>query len=643
MLPYVNGGMILTQKSTTMLFELDTNLEGYNLIGLLGKSTSYRDVYHVREENSDKDMIMIVYNLKALPDCFDEDVIPEFEVAKNLVNITGETKLMFPEFVEHGHLVDEFVAISWMVLEYENYTTLHDYIFSNNSIDEKEILLQFYNLLIGIKELSWQLGGGCHNNISTNSVLVYNDKDGNTKLRIAGLNCVSMKCEGTVTFDRTIPSVLFKAPETLIGHYNIKTDIFALGILLAYILQKKHPWEEGITSYGENLNDARMVRYMKDNDAQLDMEEPLKKIVARAISLKPSRRFQNIEEFAFAIAKYLGIEQQRESDFLTKEVSKKDIFKQNSNTEETAEDSKQQVLSQPKSNVKIERVTGNGFKDVAGMEQLKCKLTRNFVSIMQNRELAEQFHITPPNGILLWGPPGTGKSFISKKLAEESGLLFSVINPSDLGSIYIHGSQNMIADLFNRGEEMAAKNNCGVLLVFEEFDSLVPKRGTNDDNNQANEVAEFLTRLNDCANKNVFVVATTNRIDAIDPAIIRHGRVDEIIYVGLPDDNARKELIELELVKRPHDEIDTNHIAKLTHGYTSSDISFIVKECARRSFDVSVQAKHLVKINQDLLERTIAETRPSVTPDELKQYEKMNEKFIKGKNNERPRIGFNII
>ena len=138
-------------------------------------------------------------------------------------------------------------------------------------------------------------------------------------------------------------------------------------------------------------------------------------------------------------------------------------------------------------------------------------------------------------------------------------------------------------------------------------------------------------------------MATTNRIDAIDPAIIRHGRVDEIIYVGLPDDNARKDLIELELVKRPHDEIDTNHIAKLTHGYTSSDISFIVKECARRSFDVSVQAKHLVKINQDLLERTIAETRPSVTPDELKQYEKMNEKFIKGKNNERPRIGFNII
>lgn len=156
------------------------------------------------------------------------------------------------------------------------------------------------------------------------------------------------------------------------------------------------------------------------------------------------------------------------------------------------------------------------------MEQLKGKLTRNFVDIVQNRELAAQFQITPPNGILL-GPPGNGKTFISRKLAEESGMSFILIKPSDLGNIYIHGSQSMIADLLTRSEKLAAKNNCGVLLAFDEFDSLVPKRGVNDDNNQANKVAEFLTRLNDCAEKNVFVVATIKRIDAIDPAIIRKG------------------------------------------------------------------------------------------------------------------------
>jgi transitional endoplasmic reticulum ATPase len=380
---------------------------------------------------------------------------------------------------------------------------------------------------------------------------------------------------------------------------------------------------------------------MRDNAPMLAISDALKNIVAKAIATKPSERYKSIEDFGAAIAKYLGNENLSSFECFAPAHSKPVATPPETTTEdESADIMKQQAPPQPKANVKIERVKGNGFKDVAGMNQLKCKLSRNFVDIVQNRELAAQFQITPPNGILLWGPPGTGKTFISRKLAEESGMLFSLIKPSDLGNIYIHGSQSMIADLFTRSEELAAKNNCGVLLVFDEFDSLVPKRGVNDDNNQANEVAEFLTRLNDCAEKNIFVVATTNRIDAIDPAITRKGRMDEIIYVGLPDEEARKELLEIELMKRPHEDIDTAHIVELTKGYSSSDISFIVKECARCSFEESVKAKHLVKINQALLEKTIAETRPSVTPDELKQFESTNESFSRGQKNERPRIGF---
>lgn len=92
---------------------------------------------------------------------------------------------------------------------------------------------------------------------------------------------------------------------------------------------------------------------------------------------------------------------------------------------------KQQAPPQPKANIKIELVNGNGLKYVAGMEQLKGKLTRNFVDIVQNRDLVAQFQITPPNGILLWGWPDTGKTFISRKLAEESGMLFSLIKLND--------------------------------------------------------------------------------------------------------------------------------------------------------------------------------------------------------------------
>lgn len=103
--------------------------------------------------------------------------------------------------------------------------------------------------------------------------------------------------------------------------------------------------------------------------------------------------------------------------------------------------------------------------------------------------------------------------------------------------------------------------------------------------------------------------------------------MDEVIYVGLPDEDARKELLELELLKRPHEDVDTARIVELTKGYSSSGISFIVKEWARCSFDKSIKAKHLVKIDQPLLEKTIAGTRPSVTADELRQFEQTKESF----------------
>lgn len=479
----------------------------------------------------------------------------------------------------------------------------------------------------------------CHNNISTDNIIVSRKCDGSITWNLRGLNCVSETCCGKAKFDINVPSRFFLAPETLVGNYNIKTDIFSLGVVLAFVLQGRHPW---VDIKGDDIPKKDLIKTIRENAPSLLMADPLKNIVGKAIASKPSERYKSLEEFGAALAEYIGDDKlcKFESCASVSDSNKSKTSDHHMVDSDRSNQTRMTAPLQPTANVKIERVEGNGFKDVAGMEQLKNKLIRNFVEIVQNRELALQFNITPPNGILLWGPPGTGKTFISRKLAEESGLLFSLIKPSDLGNIYIHGSQSMIADLFIRSEELAAKNNCGVLLVFDEFDSLVPKRGVKDDNNQANEVAEFLTRLNDCAEKNVFVVATTNRIDAIDPAIIRKGRMDEVIYVGLPDRQARKELLEIELLKRPHEDIDTERIVDLTKGYSASDISFIVKECARCSFEDSIKSKKLVKINQVLLEKIIATTRPSLSDEELQKFERTKDSFAKGGKSERTRIGF---
>ena len=617
-----------------MILALNTKFEGYTPVQVLGKSTSYREAY-LAKNGYEQDVVLTVYDMNKLPGCFVDGKIPEFEIIPQLTNEA------FPTYIERGYYNNDKTALQWMATKYVGHTTLSEFIDSDYVRNEREMLLQFYNLLVAVKELSWRMGGGCYNNISTDNIIVSTDASGETKWHLVGLNCISETCMGRATFDTSVLSYFFRAPETLVGHYSVRTDIFSLGVVLAFILQGNHPWGE-LMKNAAQLSIAAVIKLMRDDTPKLAMGDELKNIVVKAIKTKPSERYKSLEDFGADIAKYLGNENLSSFECFAPAHSKPVSTPTESKTkeEESVDIMKQQAPPQPKTNVKIERVKGNGFKDVAGMDQLKGKLTRNFVDIVQNRELAAQFQITPPNGILLWGPPGTGKTFISRKLAEESGMLFCLIKPSDLGNIYIHGSQSMIADLFTRSEELAAKNNCGVLLVFDEFDSLVPKRGVNDDNNQANEVAEFLTRLNDCAEKNVFVVATTNRIDAIDPAIIRKGRMDEVIYVGLPDEEARKELLEIELMKRPYEEIDTAHIVELTKGYSSSDISFIVKECARCSFEESVKTKQLVKINQMLLEKTIADTRPSVTADELRQFERTKESFSKGRKPERPRIGF---
>ena len=607
-----------------MILVLNTCFEGYTPVKVLGKSTLYREAY-LAKDNSGAEVVLTVYDMNKLPGCYADGRLPEFDVIPKLTNGA------FRSYLERGQYDKDNVSLRWFATKYSPYTTLKDFILSDYVRNEREMLIQFYNILVAVKELSWWMGEGGHNNITTDNIIVTNDATGKMRWQLTGLNCVSEISRGQARCDTSSLSCCFLAPETLLGHFNVKTDIFSLGIVLSFILQGRHPWGDFIGS-DTQISAVAMVKLLRTNQPLLTMPEPLKDIVSKAIAVKPSERYKSIEDFGAALANYLGNENLTSFEcFTPSQVKTKE--------DKSVELNSQQTPPQPKSNVKIERVKGNGFRDVAGMGMLKSKLIRNFVDIVQNRELAEQFQITPPNGILLWGPPGTGKTFISRKLAEESGMLYSLVKPSDLGNIYIHGSQSMIADLFTRSEELASKNGCGVLLVFDEFDSLVPKRGVND-NNQANEVAEFLTRLNDCAEKNVFVVATTNRIDAIDPAIIRKGRMDEVVYVGLPDGDARKELLELELLTRPHENVNIDLLVERTQGYSASDISFIIKECARCSFEESVRSKRLVKINQALLEDTISKTRPSVTLDELKAYERTNELFTKGQNHERPRIGF---
>ena len=251
--------------------------------------------------------------------------------------------------------------------------------------------------------------------------------------------------------------------------------------------------------------------------------------------------------------------------------------------------------------------------------------------MLKNPERAEKFRIQIPNGMLLYGPPGCGKSFIAEKFAEEAGWNYKFVKSSDLASIYIHGSQEMIGALFDE-----ARKNAPMILNFDEFDALVPDRSRSDSVHRSGEVNEFLSQMNNCGKDRVFVIASSNRPDLIDPAVRRKGRLDQMIYIPVPDLEAREGIFRVQMKGRPQEEgIDFRRLASLTENYVAADIACIVNDAAERAFEDDVS------ITQKLLEEAIGKTAPSVSRADIKYYEDIRAKIdTSAKESSHSPIGF---
>ena len=203
-------------------------------------------------------------------------------------------------------------------------------------------------------------------------------------------------------------------------------------------------------------------------------------------------------------------------------------------------------------------------------------LQQKVLFVIKNPEKARKYRLSPPNGMLLYGPPGCGKTFFAEKFAEEAALNYITIKGSDVGSTYIHGSQEKIAKLFYEAEAKAPS-----VICFDEFDAMVPKRSSSEVSTLMNpEVNEFLSQMNNCSQRGIFVIGTTNNKDLIDPAVLRTGRMDIHIEIGAPDKTTRKKLFDLYLKDRPCVGVDTDVLADKTDNYSSSDIAFIVNDAA---------------------------------------------------------------
>ena len=539
------------------------------------KAGLYNDSYIVKDAKG-APYFMKFYDVKRMPD-------------KMLVNGTVE-EIVHCRAISHPGII-RYVAdgsgtineqtFQYLITKYFDGKLLSEVLREGRTFTVAEAKSIIIPILEGLVYLHDTLGL-CHNDITPRNILLESEADGSVAPKIIDMGHTHENAPGAVPFPMEDLNLFYVAPEALKGEFSAKSDVFSVVALLFTLLYGKAPWQchiganDSFYSRKISVGRARQENLVYPKGGPYDPE--IDAILDTGLAFEPSQRPD-----ASVLLSVLT------EDFTPGEISLREASGEKDDSgKEVRED---QVTLRASRN----RSGSGGFADVAGMEDLKQELLRRVIWVLQDKEKAEKYRLMPPNGMLLYGPPGCGKTFFAKKFAEESGFNYFIVNGSDLGSTYIHGTQGKIADLFKKAEQ-----NAPAVICFDEFDSFVPARGSDSARNRAEEVNEFLSQLNNCAERGIFVIGTTNRIDMIDPAVLRKGRMDLKYEIPAPDPETRRAMFALNLKGRPTDDsIQLERLALLTEGFASSDIAFIVNESAM------VAALADEPISQRILEESI--------------------------------------
>lgn len=250
--------------------------------------------------------------------------------------------------------------------------------------------------------------------------------------------------------------------------------------------------------------------------------------------------------------------------------------------------------------------------DVGGMEAVKERLELTFLGPMRNPQLAKAFGASMSGGLLLYGPPGCGKTFIARAVAGELGARFYPVGIADVLDMWTGRSERNLAEIF-----AAARRNAPCVLFFDEIDALGQKR-SNLQYSAAmrNTVNLLLSELDSLGGDNdgVFVLAATNHPWDVDTALRRPGRFDRMLLVLPPDLAARAAILRYHLRDRPASDVDVERIAKLTEHYSGADLAHIVATAAERALAVSMRSGRLVPLSTADIEAAAREVRPSTGP-----------------------------
>ncbi|KAK3307104.1 P-loop containing nucleoside triphosphate hydrolase protein [Chaetomium strumarium] len=278
------------------------------------------------------------------------------------------------------------------------------------------------------------------------------------------------------------------------------------------------------------------------------------------------------------------------------------------------------------------------WDDIGGQETVKLSLRRAVRLSLEPPELLSRYFDRPPKGFLLYGPPGCSKTMAAQAMATESGLNFFAVKGAELLNMYVGESERAVRRLFQRAREVSPS-----LIFFDEIDSIAGQRsgfGHNSSSSSSSSssgghggIHVLTTLLNEMdgfeALAGVLVVGATNRPQAVDPALLRPGRFDELIYVGPPDEAARRTMFaQFAASRRVHEGVDIDRLAQDTEGYSGAEIRAICRAAGTAAFDRFCGGGEPAITMEDL-EGAIRHQRKQITKEMLRGYEDWERQFRK--------------
>jgi transitional endoplasmic reticulum ATPase len=277
------------------------------------------------------------------------------------------------------------------------------------------------------------------------------------------------------------------------------------------------------------------------------------------------------------------------------------------------------------------------WEDVGGLEDTKERLRETIQWPLEYPEVFEAMDMQSAKGVMLYGPPGTGKTLLAKAVANEAESNFISVKGPELLNKYVGESEKGVREIFKK-----ARENAPTVVFFDEIDSIATERGRNTGDSGVSErvVSQLLTELDGLETlEDVVVIATSNRPDLIDSALLRPGRLDRHVHVPVPDEEARRAIFAVHTQSKPlADDVDLDRLAAKTEGYVGADVEAVCREAAMaasREFINSVSREEVtdsvgnVRITMDHFEDALEEVGASVTPETRERYEEIEERFRK--------------